>query len=319
MPDLNPSLMLIVQLQWLARALFAAFLISVVAEALPLRIGDLSWRLSVMDTLVNNATIPLIGLGIAHLAAHLDPARSDAVALWRRVSNLAVLASLGFLLIVPIQIATSVSLYNDLSASRFREINRTDLRLINLASEIRKSTTVDQLESTLLTLQGSGLTDSDRTKPLTSLKEVLLNRIGEARKVLEARRRDQSLAAPLSPTLLIRRSLRVGLTSLVFCLAFAAAAKRPKSPFTLLESWQIRALGVQDRLAYMRARRRARKTVQLARRQQAKPWLQQPPPSDLEFLDMIRDEEQAGGPAAASDPLPSPPGHAPPPSPPGTN
>jgi hypothetical protein len=241
------------------------------------------------------------------------------VALWRRVSNLAVLASLGFLLIVPIQIGTSISLYNDLSASRFEEINRTDLRLVNLANEIRKSATVDQLESTLLSVQGSALSSNDRSQPLASLKELLLNRIREARKVLQDRRRQQDLAAPLDPTLLIRRSLRVGLTSLVFCLAFAAGAKRPKSPFTLLESWQIRALGVQDRVAHFRARRRARKTVQQARRQQAEPWLQAPPPSDLEFFDMIRDEEPAGGPGAASDPVPPPPGHAPPPPPPGNN
>ncbi|MFN9931706.1 MAG: HpsJ family protein [Cyanobacteriota bacterium] len=270
--------MLTFQLQWLAKALFTAYLISVFAEAFPLKIADPNWRLNLIDTLVNNGTIPLIGLGVAHLAAYLDTSRSDALALWRRVSHLAVLASLGFVLIVPIQIGTSISLYTDLSASRFKEINRADQGLINLANAIQKSATVDQLESTLLTLQGSALSDNDRTQPLANLKKLLLNRIAEARKVLEARRRQQTLAAPLDPTLLIRRSLRVGLTSLVFCLAFAAGAQLPRSPFSLLEEWRIGALDVQ---AWIATRIRL---PQWARQDKQK----------------VRWQEEASGPAAAA-------------------
>ena len=289
--------MLIIQLQWLAKALFAAYLLSVCADAFPLKIGDLNWRLNVIDTLVNNATIPLIGLGIAHLAAYLDASRSAALALWRRVSHLAVLASLGFVLLVPIQIGTSISLYADLSASRFREINRAEQGLMNLAAAIQKSATVDQLDSTLLTLQGSALSDNDRTQPLASLKKLLLNRIREARKVLEARRRQQALAAPLDPTLLIRRSLRVGLTSLVFCLAFAAGAQLPRSPYSLLQEWRIGALNVQAWIEGIRLHLWAKRK---GRRQEAVESRVQPPPgSELELIQMIMDEEPASETAVA--------------------
>lgn len=313
-------LKLVVQLQWLAKALFAAYLISVLADALPLRLADSNWRLNVIDTLVNNATIPLIGLGVAHLAAYLDPARSDALTFWRRVSRLAVLASLGFVLIVPIQIGTSISLYADLSATRFLEIQRADQRLVNLASAIQKSATVDQLESTLLTQQSSGLSDSDRRQPLVRIKNLLLNRIREARKVLEARRRQQALAAPLDPTPLIRRSLRIGLTSLFFCLAFAAGAQRARSPFTLLEGWAIVALDAQDWLARIRVPRWARQAKQPAQQEETEPGVQPSTRSELEFFEMIMDEDPASVTAAAAqaeisrnqaasdtDPLPPPP------------
>lgn len=301
--------MLTLQLQWLAKGLFAAYLISVFAEALPLKIADLNWRLNLIDTVVNNGTIPLIGLGIAHLAAYLDTSPSDARALWRRVSHLAVLASLGFFLIVPIQIVTTISLYTNLSASRFQEINRADQGLINLATAIQKSATVDQLESTLLSLQGSALSNNDRSQPLSRLKQILVNRIREARKVLDARRRQQALAAPLDPTLLIRRSVRVGLTSLVFCLAFAAGAQLPRSPFTLLQEWQIGALDVQDWIATrIRLQRWARPDKQKLRwQEEAEAGVQPSPGSELEFFDRITEEEPASGIAAGPDPLPPPP------------
>lgn len=322
MTSLPPRpLKLVVQLHWLARALFAAYLISVIADALPLKIADPNWRLNVIDTVVNNATIPLIGLGIAHLASYLDASRSDALVVWRRVSRLAVLASLGFLLIVPIQIGTSMSLYADLSAARFQEIDTAEQRLINLANAIKKSATVDQLESTLLTLQGSALSDNDRTQPLTTLKNLLLNRIREARRVLEARRRQKASAAPLDPTLLVRRSLRVGLTSLVFCLAFAAGAQLPGSPFTLLQEGRIGALRLQTLIATIRLQRWSRQAKKQARRQEEPESGVEPPPRwDLEFFDMIMDEEPARGTSAAppaeiqrseasadTDPPPAPP------------
>ena len=321
------SVSLSFRLRWVAIALFGAYLFSVVAESLPLRLADLNWRLNVATTLVDNATIPLIGLGIAHLAVYLDPDNPAALVLRRRVSRLAALASLGFLLIIPLQIGSSVSLYADLAASRFQQINKADQRLVQLAAAIQASPTVDKLESTLLVLQGSALSDNDRAQSLDTIKRLLLDRIREARKVLQERRRQLAVAAPLNPSLLVRRSFRIVLTSLVFALAYAAGSELPNSPLSLLEHWQISRLRIlewwvelreqrqarqaereelrqeRERMAALEALRRQRLTETLEQQdQEVDPWYPPDPRSDLDYYRMIMVEDPAGG--TGSDPQP---------------
>ena len=43
--------------------------------ALPLKLFDMAWQVSVVNAIINNSTIPLEGIVLAHLAAYLDPSK----------------------------------------------------------------------------------------------------------------------------------------------------------------------------------------------------------------------------------------------------
>jgi hypothetical protein len=263
---LGPGPTLAERLHWIARALFVAYVLSVVFESFPLQLSYPGWRLNVANTLVDNATIPLIGLGLIHLGVYIDPINPFLQKSQRRVTSLAVAASLGFLLIIPFQLGSTVMLYADLSASRFKELDRSDQRLVQLSSAIQATTTVDQLEATLISLQGSTLSSSDRDQPLNTLRNILLERIRQARNVLKEKRRE--LSTPLDPGLLVRRSLRVVLTSLFFAIAYAACAQRPNRPVSLLVELQAGSLFLLEGLAQRREQRLALRAEREQQRQE---------------------------------------------------
>lgn len=262
---LTPGSSLAERLRWIAKALFAAYLLSLVGESFPFKILDPDWRLNVVNTIVDNSTIPLIGLGLVHLAVYCDPINPFLKQFQKRTARFAVWASLGFLLIIPLQLGSTFTLYGDLTSARFRELDRNAHRLEQLASAVRNSTTIDELDATLLALQGTSLSPSDRDQPLGTLRNILLDRIRKARNLLQERRRQFSI--PLDPTVLVRRSFRLVITSLIFSVAYAACAQRPNSAISLLEEFQAGSLLLLERLVHQREQRLAQRAA-MERQQQ---------------------------------------------------
>ena len=85
----------------LALVFVALFVTLMTGNLFPLQPGDPSWQTRVIGTLVNSATLPLLALGLLHLAVLLDPKDPRVQQRYQLFCRLAAVASLGFLLLVP--------------------------------------------------------------------------------------------------------------------------------------------------------------------------------------------------------------------------
>ena len=73
-PSRSPfSLLTWLPLGPIATTLFVTFVVSVVAGALPPQLLDPLWQLRLASSLIDNAPVALLGLGLVHLQAYLSP------------------------------------------------------------------------------------------------------------------------------------------------------------------------------------------------------------------------------------------------------
>jgi hypothetical protein len=79
------------------------FLAAALAALLPIRVTDPTWQLGVISSLVNNGGFALIILVLLHFASNLEPANGRWQARCASFRHLAIAATLGFLLVVPLQ------------------------------------------------------------------------------------------------------------------------------------------------------------------------------------------------------------------------
>jgi len=91
------SAMMADRLAFIAIALFAVYLITLLASILPIRLLDTARQRRFISACLDSATV---ALGQLHLAAYLDPGNPT---LLKRRDRLAIGAVIGFLLIIPLQ------------------------------------------------------------------------------------------------------------------------------------------------------------------------------------------------------------------------
>ena len=61
------------RMSWVSIILFVLFATIIVGVALPPKLLDPSWQLALFSAVLNTAGFPLVGMGLLHLAADLDP------------------------------------------------------------------------------------------------------------------------------------------------------------------------------------------------------------------------------------------------------
>ena len=97
------------QLVAIALALLAVFIATLLPQLLPPRLLDPQWQLTLCGVMAENGVLPLMALGLLLLASYLDPANLWVLAIRFISSELAGLASVGFLLLIPLQIFAVVT------------------------------------------------------------------------------------------------------------------------------------------------------------------------------------------------------------------
>lgn len=235
------------RLSVMAIALFVIYGVRVVATAIPLRPLETLWQLSVSSVLISAAAIPLLGLGLLHLAAYLDPAnaalekRRDALARW------AILAVLGFLLLIPLQTYAS---WSTVATARTRLTSQLSIANRNFAvvrEAINAATSLEDLKTRLQSLESPelGIRFENLGLPLPETQRQMLIRLNEIEEQVKAR-----IKAPPPEAIenVATNALRVTATSIVYALAFAIAAQRRGREVPLLvEMLTIWSLRRQDR------------------------------------------------------------------------
>jgi len=237
-----------------ARSLVFAFAVAVAVRLFPVQALDPAWQINVCSVLLHQAALPLLALVLMHAASAVHPSDGRLAAARRRWRGLAVAASLGFLLLLPLQ---GFATWRGLSQGLQRDAARraaAERRSGAMLQAIQAATSIDNLQARMQRLQGPTLPPADRALPLPQLRRQLeANLLAARRQLLD------KLAGP-SPQqqwTLISDGLRLALSSLAFALAFAAGAQRRLSPEPLLVEWYL-AIGRWQHLRPLKLGRRQR-------------------------------------------------------------
>ena len=95
------------RLWFVAFALLMVFAATVLNAALPLRLVDPRWLQGLIQALLSQGFLPLIALVLLQLAVVLNPDSNRLRRRRDRFSRLALVAALGFALLIPLQLAST--------------------------------------------------------------------------------------------------------------------------------------------------------------------------------------------------------------------
>jgi hypothetical protein len=146
-----------------------------------------------------------------------------------------VAAALGFLLLLPLQTGAVLKQGRSLNQAQASRIQRAEDRLKVLRQAVAGAASNAELNQQLQKLSGPVLGPADIAQPLPLLKAQVGAVLDQAALGIS---RERESSRPRTPLLLLPDLLRNALASLALALGFAALARRPGSPITLLQELQ---------------------------------------------------------------------------------
>jgi hypothetical protein len=213
---------------------------AVVLGLFPLRLADRQWQLGVLANLVANGSWILIGLVLLHLASMLQSrnrALNQRLMLWRR---LAALAAVGYLLIVPLQVAITWIGVDASRNTRERVISTSETQLKAYRDALMGAANLTDLKERLGAIPGAPpLPAQASLVPYAEVRERLLQQLEQA----ETRFRQQVQTLRPGPNTLElgRQTARGAIASLMLALGFASGAEGLFGQASLLESLKLLA------------------------------------------------------------------------------
>lgn len=226
-------------LWYAALALFVIFTVAVIKAAVPFALLNPLWQMGLVQVLIDNAAIPAVGLALLHIGVRLEPGdrllaqRRDTLAAW------AVAATVGFLLLGPLQTYALVKGLQNVNSGQRAELARAERKINRMQSFVQKAASVRELQAGLPALEGPRLADDSLGLPLPVVRSRLLVLIEQVR----GRLHDQ-LKGPATRDLwtLGRNTVAAWVSSLVLATGFAAMARRSGSERSFLQEilspWQ---------------------------------------------------------------------------------
>ena len=218
-----------------ALVLFVLFASLVAAALFPLQLLDPAWQLQMAGALINGAAFPLLGLALLQIAAELGPHDPLLKNRARLCSQLAVAAALGFLLLLPLQTIAGLRTSRTVNNAQAVRIQGAEAKLKTLRQAVAGAASIADLNQQLQQLEGPVLGPADIAQPLPLLKAQVAAVLDQAALQIK---REREASQPRTPLLLLPELLRNALASLALALGFAALARRPGSPRTLLQELQ---------------------------------------------------------------------------------
>jgi hypothetical protein len=212
--------------------LFATVLLGVLFPFQPL---DAAWQLRMAAALINGVPFPLVGLALLHLAHDLEPRDPRIQRRWRRCRELAVGASLGFLLLLPLQGVAGLKESRALNSAQSSQISGAEHKLADLRQAVARAGNNADLNQQLQRLQGPVLGPADMAQPLPLLKAQVNAVLDQAQIQIK---RDRQAIPPEDPWRLLPDLFRNAFACLALAIGFAALAVRPGSEISLLQEWQ---------------------------------------------------------------------------------
>jgi len=227
----------------IAMVLFFLYGVKALAAMVPIQPLDTLWQLKAISTLIDSAAIPLVGLALLHLAAYLDPANSALAKRRDQLARLAILAVIGFLLLIPGQALASWSTVATARARVTTQLTSANRSFALVREAISAATSLDDLQTRLQSLQSAelGIRFENLGLPLSETKRQMLLRLNEVEEQVKTK-----INAPPPEAIedVASNAGRLMGTSLVYALAFAMAAQRRSQEIPLLVEiltiWSLR-------------------------------------------------------------------------------
>ncbi len=204
----------------LSLALLGIFLAAVLVSAWPPKLLDPNWQLGLIQNLINNGSLALIGALLTHLAMAFHPGSDRLRARHIAFRRWALAASLGFLLLIPLQLSAGWKLYRTVDGNSQQQISQSAKQLTALRQAITTATSTQEIQAKMQTLLGNKvrLTPTQLRTPINQLRQELLIGLDQASNGLQQRIEAQS---SFNPDGLIKESTRIALSALFYAAGFA--------------------------------------------------------------------------------------------------
>ena len=208
------------RLWFVAFALLMVFAATVLNAALPLRLVDPRWLQGLIQALLSQGFLPLIALVMLQLAAVLNPESSRLRRRRDRFSRLALVAALGFALLIPLQLISTWGSLNQQASGQNKQRLQGLAVIGQLRQAISAATSHQDLASRLAALpipQSGSSSPADLGLPFPQRQRNLLEGLARSEAQLT---NAASTAAPIPWPGLIEAALRVIPTALALAGGF---------------------------------------------------------------------------------------------------
>lgn len=216
-------------------ALVVLFATNVAGAVLPFQPIDPAWQLRFAIGLLSSSPLALLALALLHVAFDLDsqtPWIEKRLRLW---SQLAIAATLGFLLLVPLMARSAIQVQATAHERQMEDVKGKERKVASLRLALQNSGSVAQLNQQLQQLQGPQLGPGDLTLPLPELKQRLGQVFEESDRLIA---RQRSTVPPRINWATLPDLISKCLSSLALALGFSALATRPGYQISLLQEFQ---------------------------------------------------------------------------------
>lgn len=215
-------------LSWAGLVLITLFCTTVAGTLWPWHPLAPSWQLRVGGALINTSPLALTGLALLHLAAAQDPQAPWLRQRRQLASRLAVAASLGFLLLIPLLSTAVMRQQRDQSLGWDRRQRQAGLQLRELRRAVTSAPDAAELRRRLTVLRGPRLDGTAMGRPLPELRARLLALLDQAEMQLQ-QQREAAQARPTQGWTASAEMLRTAVSCLALMLGFASLARRPNA------------------------------------------------------------------------------------------
>lgn len=257
-----------------AVALFVNFVLGVVAANFPPRWVDPGWTLYVATTIVNGATLPLMGMCLLQVVAFLERGLDSDQRLLEHSRYLAFWAALGFALLLPLLGWTSWQVLQTANAGDAEQARLAAVAIDRVeALSKRSDLQAPELRRELEAIPGLRLSADFFKQPLPRQRRNLIDNAERGRTQLIEQgvgRRNQRLLA------LSRNWLRVPLSCVMYAIGFGAFARRSGTSRPLYE--ELAELLRQLRLARLKAWLEEQERLAIEEEERAQELLGRPRP-----------------------------------------
>jgi hypothetical protein len=213
--------------------LLVAFAAVIFTTALPLRFLALDWQLRITSALINNSLIAILGFVLICLAPVIDPFSGKLRQIKSRISFFALLAAVGYMLLIPLQLFALLGGLHKLEQQQNLQSRRATARIEQLRTAVKFAGSTEDLQRRLNEIQAPVLSEQDLQIPIAVLRSQILKNSA----ISEAAIKRRFAGIPGDRLwLMIMESARISLLSLAFAFAFASGAKLPGRESGVLDS-----------------------------------------------------------------------------------
>jgi hypothetical protein len=142
-------------LEALSLALLGIFLAAVLVSAWPPKLLDPNWQLGLIQNLINNGSLALIGALLTHLAMAFHPGSDRLRARHIAYRRWALAAALGFLMLIPLQVSAGWKLYRTVDGNSQQQISQSAKQLTALRQAITTATSTQEIQAKMQKMLGN--------------------------------------------------------------------------------------------------------------------------------------------------------------------